>query len=228
MPSDILFKDLVKRAWHDTRAEIGWSWGMAVRSCVAFIGIILFHYWFKSEADAMSVWEEGLYSFLIFIALVFLPCFLWNLWLAPYRILSEHFDRASDRLGRGSSTSQSDLPKPANFAEYRQYMSIELHGAACLWVGLEPHHPLKDSRARAKLGQLKSAVRGGVLVCKWKNNWKEFATGITDQSPTDHQPVSMTALRKYADSIGDVPKFLEHVSVSSTEENNRQSGKKTP
>lgn len=221
MPSHIFFKDLVKQAWSDTRAEIGLSWGTAIRTFAAFVGTILLYYWFKSEADVMSVWEGGLYSFLIFIALVFLPCFLWNLWLAPYRILAERFN---ERLNTHKEES-SDPPKSADFSDYKNYTDIELYGAACLWVGLEPHYPLRDSKAKAKLGLLKSAIRKKKLSSSWQSSsLKDIYEGVTDRSPTDHQPVSMIALRKYADFIGDVPTFLEHVSVPSIEENKGQSG----
>ena len=165
----------------------------------------------------MSIWEGGLYSFLIFIALVFFPCFLWNLWLAPYRILEEQINRIDEN--RGPKTI-----KLTDFSGYIRYQDIELYGAACLWEGFEPHYPIKDSKILARLGELRSAVRKKVLSSKWGPTLQDIARGVSNPSLPDDYPVSIIALRKYADSIGDVPVFLQHVSVPSAEEKKGQGG----
>ena len=73
-----------------------------------------------------------------------------------------------------------------------------------------------DQRAGAKLSYLKGAVRNGELVCAWRSSWThvfDVVHGIKDKTPTDVQEVSMVALRRYAEKIGDVPLFLRHVSL---------------
>lgn len=107
--------------------------------------------------------------------------------------------------------------------DYQNHKTLSLYEAACLWVGVEPHYPLKNSDAIAKLSFLKSVIRSGHLSCQWKTGieiMSELTGGKHRRlSPDDDQPVSMVAMRKYADTVGDVPAFLEKVSVPSTEEN---------
>lgn len=157
--------------------------------------------------------------------------FLWNLWLAPYRAMEERLNEIEENKGSGGNSLQPEPIKLTDFADYINHKNIELFGAACLWIGLEPHYPLRNSKAKAKLSLLKSAIRSGDLSCQWKGrweNWNEITSGKAPRrSPNDDQPVSMIALRKYADTIRNVPPFLEHISVPRNEEEKGQSGEKT-
>ena len=124
MSFDILFKELVRRAFQDTRAELGLSWGMAIRSVAALVGTILVYYMFKSEVDVVSVWEGGFYSLLVFM-LVFLPHFLWNLWLAPYRLLQERLDALEKHLKDIHSESPGE-EWGAKFRDRCERLSFEI------------------------------------------------------------------------------------------------------
>ena len=105
-----------------------------------------------------------------------------------------------------------------NIDDYSEYHNYLLYEAACLWVGVRPHHPVTHLKAEIKLGQLKSAIRAGQLQCHWRNalgDFMAFLAGkpIENRDPSDHQPVGPVSLRRYADSRGDVPEFLRHVQV---------------
>ena len=100
--------------------------------------------------------------------------------------------------------------------EYQNHKTLSLYEAACLWVEIEPHDPITDQGATAKLSFLKGAVRNDELICAWRSSWTrihDIVHGIKDKSPTDHQEVSMVALRRYAEKIGNIPLFLRHVSL---------------
>ena len=105
-----------------------------------------------------------------------------------------------------------------NIADYSKYHNYLLYEAACLWVRVRPHHPVTHETAEIKLRQLKSAIRVGRLQCPWRNGLGDFMAllagqPINNRDPSDKQPVGPVALRRYADSIGDVPEFLRHVQV---------------
>ena len=67
------------------------------------------------------------------------------------------------------------------------------------------------------MGQLKSAIRNGELQCQWRSGLitaMEFiATGALNGNPGDTQNVSVVELRRYADRIGNVPKFLQDIQL---------------
>ena len=115
-------------------------------------------------------------------------------------------------------TVQQEPLRKFDVADYSEYTSYLLYEAACLWVGIKPHHPVRDYLSEVKLGQLKSAIRDGDLLCQWQNGlliFLNFLSGrpTTLPNPSDHQPVPAIALRRYADSIGEVPAFLRNVQV---------------
>ena len=170
----------------------------------------------------MSSWNFGMVlAWVGGMVGAFVLHFLYNLWLAPYYLLKEHEDEIKKNKGFGSS--QLEPIRLTDFSDYRHHQTIELYAAACLWVGLAPHYPLKNSQAIAKLSLLKSVIRNGQLTCRWKSGIEHLSelTGGKNRrlSPDDDQPVSMIALRKYADTVRDVPAFLKNVSVPPTEEN---------
>lgn len=148
--------------------------------------------------------------------LAFVLHFLWNLWLAPYRILEERLDNKLSVTEKSTSSNSPKEPQPANAALYQNHKTLSLYEAACLWVEIEPHYPIVDQRAGAKLSCLKGAVRNGELVCAWRSSWTHIVDtvqGIRDKTPTDSQEVAMVALRRYAEKIGSIPLFLRHVSL---------------
>ena len=145
---------------------------------------------------------------LAFIGVAFLPLFLSNLWLAPYRLMNEKMDQRSVRR-----PSSPDYRQP-NVKHWEGTKAFKLGDAACLWVGVRPHSPIEDDRASGKFAQLSGAMMrneipykpGGVQALtnflEGKRPWPEYSF-----------PVSAIVLRKYADAVNDVPAFLQSVEV---------------
>ena len=219
MSSVLSIKDIYKRVWGKIKADFDWSWFSVFKHYGPVVGTALLYYVVRGGELTMTLWsfaEPALYA-LGGAALVFFPHILWNLWLAPYRIMEERLNSIQENKVFGGTSPQPEPIKLVDFADYKNHKNIELFGAACLWGGLEPHYPLRDSKTKAKLSQLKSVIRSGDLLCQWKSGWESFSEIAggkpPKRSPDDDQPVSMIALRKYADTIGDVPQFLQHVEV---------------
>ena len=173
-------------------------------------------------------WEQAMEELtLTSIALIALPTlvlavFLWNLWLAPYRIVMDRLS-ALERPPQTPMGLIGNIPiGPLKFdaADYKEYQFPTLSEAACLWVEVHPHHPVTDVKATIKLGELKGAIVQGRLKIPTDtplnalNRLSEALSGdYSKRVVNDNQRVGLVALRRYADRIGSVPKFLQDVEV---------------
>ena len=191
-----------------------------------FVGLLFYNYGLDT---AMNEVANIVLYVAAFVGIAVIPTFLWHLWLAPYGILKESVDNA---IKIGALPSPYPVPTKIAVADFKEFRNLLLYEAACLWVEVRLHHPVTDLMAEIKMGQLKSAIRNGELRCQWRSGLitaMEFiATGALNGNPSDTQNVSVIELRRYADRIGNVPKFLQHVQVplpSITNESGEQSDK---
>ena len=195
------------RAWRETKGSYGLTWGAAVRtilSVAAGLGLVWAVF---GLPEAMN--EGALYALYILAAIGagFVPLFLWNLWLAPYRLMNEKIERSVRR------TSSPDYWTP-NVDHWAGTKTFKLGDAASLWVGVRPGNPIEDDRAAGKFAELSGAMmrgeihyapgglRGLTNFLEGKRPWPEYS-----------QPISAIALRRYADAKNDVPAFLQSVEV---------------
>lgn len=75
------------------------------------------------------------------MTLTFVIHFLWNLWLAPYRLIEQRLNEELSNREKDTfvtSTTRQREPKPANIALYHNHTTLLLYEAACLWVEIEP------------------------------------------------------------------------------------------
>ena len=188
--------EVIRRAYRDTLAFFGLSFGRGGITVLMYGTTFSLLYWWLGKDKAMeelSIIVFGLASGLIVFTLIF----LWNLWLAPYRITSDKFDDALSALRE----TPSPWRKVADFRSYDGYVDFELYEVACLWVGIEPHHPVQHPEAKKMLGQLRSAVRNHALSCP---EISLFAL----ETPKDSSPIRRDDLLDYSAAIGDIPEFL--------------------
>ena len=142
-----------------------------------------------------------------FIGAAVIPVFLWNLWLAPLR------------LAREVETQKPTVPEKADLVAWGKYKTFKLYEAACLWVGTEPHYPIVDQAAENALSRLRHAIV--LRELSFVPNWvfinetlpELFIKSRSTWRPTHDQQVTAIHLRTYADRIGDVPEFLQHVKI---------------
>ena len=155
--------------------------------------------------------DIALYA-LAFGAAALIPVFLWNLWLAPYRSMNERFEQALADTMQPSEGAEGP-PGSADVSDYADTTIYLLGDAACLWVGVQPHAPITDRRAKAAFTQLSGAVQAGQLPGRGG-----MASGVSALygrnwwADRDH-PVSAVDLRRYAEQLDRVPAFPASVQI---------------
>ena len=208
-----LMGSIFKCALKDTYAEFSLTVNSMVNNFLVFVFSMLL-FWFSHGQDKAIAEFIDASLILGAILLSLILIFLKNLWLAPYRIMEDRLSAIEN--GAISQNGLSVPPSAADCSLYLKHNNYLLYEAACLWVGLEPHHPIATPSARAKMSQLKSAIRDNQLRCYWENvltRIVESANGTNQRSPNDNQKVSAVALRRYAEYIDDVPEFLKHIQL---------------
>ena len=87
--------NILQRAWRDTRKSVGLKWRTLVHYIV-IPALAVLSLWFvvgkKQAMDEIFV----VLCYILIATLLFLLSFLYNLWLAPYKILNERLDKVSD------------------------------------------------------------------------------------------------------------------------------------
>ena len=118
--------------------------------------------------------------------------------------------RPSPHLARQRNVDYTKAIDPADWENVEVY---SLYEAACLWADVEPHDPIVDARAKAQFFQLRSAMATGKL--SWHKGIIRVLNEITGERslPTGSSILAAIALRRYANSIGNVPAFLQSVKV---------------
>ena len=89
-------RKIIARAWKDTARSYGITWGAAIRVVIAPAATLYLGYTVLGETRAMSDAWTFVLNGAAFLLVGFLPLFLWNLWLAPYKILNERLDKIPD------------------------------------------------------------------------------------------------------------------------------------
>ena len=93
---------------------------------------------------------------------------------------------------------------------------FDLGSAACLWEEVLPHNPIKHEKAANRFALLSNAVRSGQLKvyesleAELKRAFLLDGNRLVDK-PSCDTPVTAIALRRYAEHIGNIPRFLEQV-----------------
>ena len=182
-------------------------------------GFIALHIYIGKEEKAISEVMDIVMYGVAFLCLAIIPTFLWNLWLAPYRLIEKRLENEINAIRNSTQFIPSNVieePEKVDVSDFQNHSNLMLYEAACLWVGLEPHFPIRNQEARTMLSQLKSAIRSHQLSCPWRRGLLpllQALSGTMEGTPGDEQIVSMIALRRYAEKIGKVPMFLLHISL---------------
>lgn len=211
--------DILKQAFMDTWNSIGWSCGAIFRGIAVPVGVIGLWRYFGNDEKAISEMMDIVMYGVVFLCLAIVPTSLWNLWLSPYRLMEKRLENEINAIRNSTMFAPSDdieEPQKVDVSDYQNHGNLLLYEAACLWVEIEPHHPIRDQKARAKLSKLKSAIRSRNLKCVWGNTFTQIAdliNGNQTRTPSDNQQVSMLNLRRYAEMINDVPSFLWRIQL---------------
>ena len=216
-------RNILKRAWRDTLAVLGLSDFSLIRIVLSvvvsalFVGLIW--HW-RGEPEALTEVSDIAFYGMAFVSVAVL-LFLYNLWLAPYKILKEAIDNIPKSRG---ITAQGSLGQDFNIKNWEGIRVYQLGDAACLWVSIPPHEPIESEKAFAMFKRLSGAVVSGQLKCN--AGWGGLNSFLRGEAwwPRHGQMVLAVSLRRYADDIGDVPPFLQSVEVPLEEEPTKESG----
>lgn len=112
-----------------------------------------------------------------------------------------------------------DQPVRADAKQWGAVRRLKLSDAACLWVGVEPHDPISNQRARVRLHMLKEAVVDGELARLRSQLAQTLDAAVQADgggvTVDDRDEVEMAELARYADSTGQPrPKFLRNVEAA--------------
>ena len=227
--------DVLEQAYTDTRNSFEWSYSTILVGIIVPVGVICLWVYFGKDEKAISEIMDFVIYGVVFLCLAIVPTFLWNLWLAPYRLMERRLDKEINAIRNSTEFKSSDdieVPQKVDVSLYQNHKSLHLYEAACLWVEIEPHHPIRNPKARAKLSQLKKDINSRKLICEWRNIITQLADIMNanqSRTPSDNQLVSMLNLRRYAEMMNDIPSFLWHVQLPTEPSNNSEdSVKSTP
>ena len=208
--------DILNRAWGDTLVGLGLSHFSPLRLLkwaivsTAFVSLI---WWWRGRSEAMKEVSDIALYVVAFFGVAFIPLFFWNLWLAPYRLLSERIKENPSKGLKATATLGKRLGE-LNVKHWDGTKTFKLGDAACLWVNVRPYDPIDDDRAAGKFAQLSSAMMSSDIPYS-PGGFRAIANLLEGKRPWPEYsyPVSALTLRKYADKINDVPKFLQSVDV---------------
>ena len=207
------------RATSDTLAVFGRGWKTIFLAFVLLIFGSFLGFRFLGHERAMDELRIlALYTFGP-IGMVVPVVFLWNLWLAPYRLLKKRVEEIASDKG---------IAKPPEKADPKHWQTVELFelsAAACLWVGVEPHWPLYTPEAKGAYAELS----GAFLLDKLPRqlNFGEQLSQVFSNDKTNlwvkpDQPVRRDSLIEYVRSTGkSLPEFLA-INAESTKRNLRR------
>ena len=189
----------LRRAFADTRKSFGITWPSLARSILVPAAAVLLILYIRGFEDALNEAVDIALYVLAFCGAAVIPVFLWNLWLAPYRMMHERLDAA---------IAENKIGSPRGVSDYAGTTDFRLGEAACLWVDVEPQNPITDPAALAAFRRLGQAVVDGQI--QEGDDSARLLRLMTDETwwPSYEHRVSIVALCRYADQVGDAPAFL--------------------
>ena len=195
--------EIFSKAWQDTEPFLKLGWKLSVLVCPSAVSVPL---GFLAQRDNESmtglgvIVVYGLGSFVVAMVLLL----LWNLWLAPHRLIEERMLEWIRKSTRPSIPVQDSaleaVPETADPAAWKHVPEFQIWEVADICGGISPTDPdeRENDASRAMFTQLTRAVKAGIL------------RPIDD--PWVHsvrfRRVKREELKRYFTDLGDVPEFL--------------------
>ena len=182
---------------------------------VPVVFIFLLFLWYDGKI-AMNEAINIILYIVAFIVTAIVPTYLWNLWLAPYRSMEERLEEAT--VLNSMTPDEVTILDALRMEDWEKVEVLPLHQAACLWVNIEPHYPIRDLRARTALAQLKGAIKKGKLYCETNKLGLLVHVLVGSNIPwvQDDEAVTRIDLTKYAHHFTQsIPDFLKTVELPS-------------
>ena len=187
-----------RRSASDTLAVFGRGWKSILFALLMLIvgnGLGFLCLGYEKAMDELRI--LALYTFGP-IGIIVSIVFLWNLWLAPYRLMEDKFDEfASNVHSLGTVVKAPEAP---DFERWKRVSSLQLYQVAELCGGISPGVVSSVERSndasRAIYSELQAALISGDL--KGGDEW------VHEYTPIKHKD-----LQKYFAGRDDCPEFLK-------------------
>ena len=189
---------MFRRALGDTRSLILRDW----QSCVYLVVSLLVGFLLGSLfLDEEEVKNEAVIMILFTLApfgVVAIVVFLWNLWLAPHKLMGDKLDEVASHIH--SLGTVAKVPEAPDVERWKIVTSLKLYQVAELCGGISPGvvdlGERSNDASRAIYSELEAALRSGDL--KGGDNWANAYTRIKRED-----------LQKYFSGRDDCPEFLK-------------------
>ena len=187
-----------RRTLGDTWSFFSSDW----RRCVygvpfSAVGLLLAFLFLKEE----EVKNEAVIMILFTLAplgVFAIVVFLWNLWLAPHKLMGDKLDKVASHIHSLSTVAK--VPEAPDVERWKRVTSLKLYQVAELCGGISPGVIYSGERSndasRAIYSELEAACHSGVL--KVGNGWANAYT-----------PIKREELQKYFSGRDDCPEFLK-------------------
>ena len=112
-------QNILQRAWRDTYRSYGLSRQEIARKAVAAIGTVgILYLIFGGDVATSEAWVIAA-TLVAAAAGTFVPEFLWNLWLAPYRIMHDQLDKIAAAQPSNSVVNEAAQERTLNYHKTR-------------------------------------------------------------------------------------------------------------
>ena len=207
--------DVLRLAWCNTIRSFG-GWRSISGKVILFAFGFGFLFLARGEEKFVNEFVNWVFLFLAPAVAVLVLTFLWNLWLAPYRMIKRIYRADIERINStlqdiraGAWQEDADLTVEGWASPDG---TITVLQAARLWEGVKPQTPA-PVQASERLNWLKDAIKnrtlGAHISSSGLGNENVVFAVTMGQRPPDETRVLVAELRQYAASLGLLPKFLE-------------------
>ena len=161
---------VIHKSTIDTLAVFGRGWkNIILAFLLLIVGIVLGFLFLGYERAMDELRILALYTFGP-IGMVVSVVFLWNLWLAPYRLMEDKFDEFASNVH--SLGTVAKVPEAPDLERWKRVTSLKLYQVAELCGGVSPSEfsiVRSNDASSALYSELEAALRSGDL--KGDDEW---------------------------------------------------------
>ena len=186
------------RSTSDTLAVFGRGWKkIFITFLLLIVGIVLGFLFLGYERAMDELRILALYTFGP-IGMVVSVVFLWNLWLAPFRLMEDKFDEFATNVH--SLDTVVKAPEAPDLERWKRVSSLKLYQVAELCGGISPgvgpSVERSNDASRAIYSELQAAHTSGDLK-------------VGDEWAHEYTPIKRKDLQEYFLGRDDCPEFLK-------------------
>ena len=188
------------RAWGDTWSLITSHWKRSVFGVFLFpLGLLLGFLFLEEEEVKDEAVILILFTIGPFVAAA-IVVFLWNLWLAPYKLMGDKLDEVASNVHSLGTVVKA--PEAPDWERWKRVPALKLYQVAELCGGISPGVGSAVARSndasRAIYSELEEALRSDDLKGSHEPKWAN-----------EHTRIKRKDLQEYFSGRDDYPAFLK-------------------